>query len=385
MGRTTDLDRARRRYTRRKTAGRLMMVLLASAAAAVVYALRFDIASQGIGVWLSDAVALAIDNTGYPLPLESAPSQLLAVGRRAAVVTDQALSVFNAAGNQVVFERTAGKNVIAASAGKFLLLFARGGYDLSVRSGNTVLFQTRLDYPIYTAAISRSGAVAVAFAAQGDQAQVVVFDADYERQFVWMSSERLITALALDESGERLAVGGVRSDGGMLSSNLSLFAPATGEERFSVELADELLLSLSLPDAGTAVAVTDRTVRCFAASGGEQGGYSMNGEPLSAFAIAPDGGVALALGDFSSSHQTRLVLLDASARETASLSLERRVQSLHSYGDGVIAFVGDRAIRYTGSLARAAATETPEALRAAVVGDDLYYATMQQLFRSAIR
>lgn len=385
MAKTTDLDTARKKYTRRKTVARLLTVLLASAAAAVVYALRVDIASQGIGVWLSDAIAQVVDNTGYPVAVESAPIQLIPVGRRAAMVTDQALSVFNAAGNPVVFQRTAGKNVIAVSAGKYLLLFARGGYDLSVRLGNTVLFETRLDYPIYTAAVSESGAVAVATAAQGDQAQVVVYDAGYERQFVWMSSERLITALALDKRGEFLAVGGVLSDAGMLSSSLGVFVPATGEERFSIELPDELLLSLAALEGGGAVAVTDRSVRVAAASGGEAGSYSMNGEPPGAFCVAPDGRVVLALGDYGASHQVRLVMLDGSAREIAAADLDRRVYSLHHYNGGVIAFVGDRALRYTDSLERAASTETPDALRAAVVGDDLYYATMQQLFRSAIR
>lgn len=46
--------------------------------------MRFEIASQGIGVLLSDFAATIVDNTGYPIPIESQPLQLTAVGKRSA-------------------------------------------------------------------------------------------------------------------------------------------------------------------------------------------------------------------------------------------------------------------------------------------------------------
>ena len=142
--------------------------------------MRFEIASQGIGVLLSDFAATIVDNTGYPIPIESQPLQLTAVGKRSALITESTLTVCNTAGNRVIEERMEGKNAIAVSAGRYLLTYLRGGYELWLRSGETVLFYQRFDRPIYTAALAPNGAVAVSTTAVGDQAQVTVYDSSFE-------------------------------------------------------------------------------------------------------------------------------------------------------------------------------------------------------------
>lgn len=50
-----------------------------------------------------------------------------------------------------------GKNAIAVSAGRYLLTYLRGGYELWLRSGETVLFYQRFDRPIYTPRWRRMG------------------------------------------------------------------------------------------------------------------------------------------------------------------------------------------------------------------------------------
>ena len=185
--------------------------------------MRFEIASQGIGVLLSDFAATIVDNTGYPIPIESQPLQLTAVGKRSALITESTLTVCNTAGNRVIEERMEGKNAIAVSAGRYLLTYLRGGYELWLRSGETVLFYQRFDRPIYTAALAPNGAVAVSTTAVGDQAQVTVYDSSFEECFVWMSSGRIIHSLALNDEATGLAVGGVEFSGGVLSSFFSVF------------------------------------------------------------------------------------------------------------------------------------------------------------------
>lgn len=190
--------------------------------------MRFEIASQGIGVLLSDFAATIVDNTGYPIPIESQPLQLTAVGKRSALITESTLTVCNTAGNRVIEERMEGKNAIAVSAGRYLLTYLRGGYELWLRSGETVLFYQRFDRPIYTAALAPNGAVAVSTTAVGDQAQVTVYDSSFEECFVWMSSGRIIHSLALNDEATGLAVGGVEFSGGVLSSFFSVFEISEG-------------------------------------------------------------------------------------------------------------------------------------------------------------
>ncbi|MPN01489.1 hypothetical protein SDC9_148698 [bioreactor metagenome] len=81
----------------------------------------------------------------------------------------------------------------------------------------------------------------------------------------------------------------------------------------------------------------------------------------------------------------RLVLLDQDAVPTAQESFEYHVKSLHFYEDGLLAFLGDRAVRFNTQLQKEEITETPDALCAQVIGKRLYYATMQQINHAAIR
>ena len=385
MGKTTDFEKERKKYTFRKTVRRLTAVALITAAAVIVYALRFDIASQGFGVLLSDTVAMLFDQTGYPVDIASEPLQLTSVGHRAVLVTENAFSVYNQAGKQVINKRTAGQNILAVSAGRYLLTYARGGYDLEVRSGETVIFSHRFDYPIYAAAIAPTGACAVSTAALGDQSQVIVYDANYTQQFLWVSAERIIYNLALDKNARYIAVGGVGLNGGALESVVTAFEISTGQERCAHVLSNELLLALSLSEDAQATAITDRAVHRLSEVSGKESSYSLLDEHIAAFAVTPEGAVALAVGDYEAAHTVRLVLLDQNAALTAQGRLDRNIKSLHFYNDGLLAFLGDRAVRFNAQLQKEEITETPDALFAQVIGKRLYYATMQQINHAAIR
>lgn len=385
MGRTTNFEKERKKYAFKKTARRLFVVVLVTVVAVVAYALRFDIAAHGFGVLASDTVAMLFDQTGYPIQIASEPQQITSVGSRAVLVTEGALSVYNQAGKLVVDERTVSKNMLAVSAGRYLLTYSRGGYYLEVRSGNTVVFSHKFDYPIYAAAISPTGACVVSTAALGDQSQVIVYDSNYIQQFLWVSAERIIYNLALDKNARYIAVGGVGLNGGELESVVTTFEISTGQERCTHVLSNELLLALSLSDGVRTTAVTDQAVHSLSATDGKKSSYSLSDEHLSSFAVTSDGAVALAIGDYELAHTVRLVLLDENATPTAEGSFDQNIKSLHFYNDGLIAFLGDRAVRFNAQLQKEEVTETPDAICAQVIQKKLYYATMQQINYAAIR
>ena len=385
MGKTTDFEKERKKYTLRKTIRRVFAVVFIAIFGIAVYALRFDIAAHGFGVLLSDTMALLVDHTGYPVEIDSQPVSLTSVGRRAVLVTGNALSVYNAAGNRVIHNRIAGTNTHAQSAGRYLLTYVRGGYDLQVRSGETVVFAHRFDFPIHTATVAPNGAIAVSTSAVGDQSLVTVFDANYTQQFMWVSSERIIYRLSLDATAEHLAVGGVGLVGGALDSLVTVFEVATGNEYGSQGLNDALLLSLDLLEDGEVTAVTDRGVHRISVKTKKERSYSFEEENLTAFVVAEDGSTTLALGDYDQGHVLTLVRLDTDAQPLARTKFNRNIKSLHIYEEDILAFLGDRAVRFSPTLERMGITETPEAIHAQVISNKLYYATMQQINRATIR
>lgn len=391
MARTTDFEKERRKHTRKKFIKRLAVLIAAVVLFILVYAFRFDIASQGVGVLLSDTMALLLDNTGYPVAIESEPAQLIPVGRRAALITQNSLLVYNSAGNRVVDKRTSGQNTVAVTGGKYLLTYCEGGYDLELRSGETLLFSKRFTQPIYCADAAANGAVAASLGAVGDRAQVVVYDAAYEEQFVWLSSEQIVYSLALNKSADALAVGGARLSNGALQSDITVFDITSGDSLCNVKLQDEMLLALKFvtePNSGGSriVVVTDRAVHYVDHEKNSMKSFSYESAPLVAFDISSIGETAVALGDFSGSHSVRLIKLGFEAKQVASCQSARNIKSLHFFNSTeLIASIGNRAVWFDRDLQELKVIETPEAMRTCVVGKKLYYATAHELCMTQIK
>ncbi len=385
MGNTTDFESARKKHGFLKTVKRLFAVITVSALIILLYAFRVDIASQGFGVLLSDSIAMLIDQTGYPIVIDSRPVQLSSVGSRAVLITENGLSVYNKAGNRVIESHSAADDIVAVSAGRYLMTYKLGGCDIKIRSGDTVIFSHTFEYPIFTADIAENGAFAVATGAQGAQAQVVVYDSNYSRQFWWVSAERMIYSLSLNLESGSVAVGGIQLDEGTLDSVVEVFGLSDGSQKFLVTLNDEMLLGLRLLDDGSINTVTTEGIYAFSHAGKLRNEYCCEGEGIAAFDILPKGGIAAAIGDYSSNHELKVVKLDKNGAVTGETTIDRDVISIFLYEENVLAFVGERVIRFDADMKKAASTETPEALTAVPIKNQLYYATMHQINRTSIK
>jgi hypothetical protein len=251
-----------------------------------------------------------------------------------------------------------------------------------VQSGETELFTLRTDAVIQAATISRSGAVAVSTAQSGSVSCVRVYNSSYRQVFEWTSNQAIVTTLDLSENGASLAVGSVYSDGGILSSRVRAFTVRDGSELLNKELADEMILSLYWQKSDTLTAVCDRAAYRISQTGESSVTFDSD---LAAFSILSDGSVAVATGDYLTTHQADLALYSADMEKTASTALSEEVRSLIPCDSGVLVFTGERVIRYTNALERAATIETSGALQVACVGSHLYYTTVSYLYQTTLR
>lgn len=385
MGNTTDFESARRKHGFFKAVKRLFAVITVSALLILLYAFRVEIASQGFGVLLSDGIAMLIDQTGYPLVIDSRPVQLSFVGSRAVLITENGLSVYNRAGNRVIESHSTADDIVAVNAGRYLLTYKLGGCDIKIRSGDTVIFSNTFEYPIYSADIAENGAFAVATGAQGAQAQVMVYDSNYSRQFWWVSAERVIYSLSLNLEAESVAVGGIQLDEGTLDSVIEVFGLSDGSQKTLVTLNNEMLLGLRLLDDGGVNTVTTEGIYAFSSSGRLRNEYSYEGEGIAAFDILRDGRIAAAIGNYSANHELRIAKFDKNGALLGEAGIDRDVMSIYLYDENVLAFVGERVIRFDANMKKAASTETPDALAAVPIKNQLYYATMYQINRTTIK
>ena len=384
MSRPADFEKSRKKKVRRRALGRFLLVALVTGLAFITYTYRYEITSQGIGVLLSDRIAMMTQSSRFPAALPDEPVELLTVGSRPAVVTKSSVGVYSPVGKEKFSEHVTGESTLAQSAGNYLLTYARGGHSLSVRSGETQLFSLRTDTAILAACIARNGSVAVVTAQEGSSFCAVVYANGYEKVFEYVAGDLSVTAAALSENGSLFAVGGVFSEDGTLASRVRSFSVKSGEELLGKEMEDEMLLSLQWRKDGALTAVSDRGAWTLLSQEGERKA-AFDGQ-LAAFAVWPDGSVAAATGDYLTAHEVKISVYSAQMEQTASAVFSQEVRSLQPYGTAeLLVFTGERVLRCTTALERQSVMETPGALQIAASGNSLYYTTVSQLCRMTLR
>ena len=386
MGDVTNLDKQRRKHQRRRTAGRLAVLLVVFAVCFVAYQFRVQLTSDLVGVVLSDFIEKALDPKQFPIELDSVPKQLEIVGDRAAVITQNGLSVYNEAGGRPIMERLVAQSPIISTAGRWLMVYEQGGYDISVMLGATKLYEGSFNSVIYTADICEKGAVAVSCAASGRKSSISVMDKSYETIFEWISPEELVSTVSLSSDGSMLATGGVTVTGGELISEIKLFDLKLGEQTGSLTLRDEMVLKVKLLDNGQLVAVTDRSAVSAKADGTLSGRYEFDMRRLDAFEISDNGVCTIAVGDYLEDHSVTIVRLDSQMRQTDAVDVQHRVEQIMTCSDRVVALTGDQAAVYSEKLEFIRAVETTGALCAAL-GDDgkLYWASSTEIFLTQVK
>lgn len=384
MSRTTDLGKERKKAALRKAVKRLILVLFAAAIVFAVYQMRFEIANEGPSVWVADAVDQLTYSGGYPVAIDrSSQRQLASIGSRIAVVSEGDLSIYNSAGREVLSSRLNYQNPIAVSAGKWLMLFDRGGTALSIRMGSRTLIEQNFDLKLYTAALAADGGYAVVTGSNGYLAQMMVYDSNFNERFTWYSSENMLYLLSFDPHAQMIAAAGVSTSGGMLRSTIVLFSVSNGTELYKTTIDNELILGLHISVDGEATVVTDRSLARLSKTGEVTGRASFNGEKVGAFAIDSGGRVAAALGDYEKRHHMELMLFDKSAKPIARAEVEHNITSM-SFGKRIVAFAGDRTLLYDENLSLQKNLETADAVTRLVVGDTLYYTTLRELRRVSL-
>lgn len=382
MSRPADFEKARKRKARIKTIGRFILLTIMVFALFVLYTFRYEISSQGFGVFFSDQLALLTKQSRFPVALLDEPVQLLPVGRRIAVVTDSSVNVYDPVGQEQVGDRVTGVSTLADSEGNYLIIYSRGGNDLKVKSGETELFSLHTDEAIHTADVSKNGSIAVA-TASGSSSEVTVYDKSYREALTWTTDGTTVIALELDDKGQSIAVGSVWSDGGMISSNVRTLSVLNGKDIFhEQELSDELILALEWQEDGSLTAVTDRSANTLRQSNIETARFDSE---LAAFSIMSDGSIAAATGEYLTAHEVRLSLYSSDMAPIAHTDLRENVKALQESELGLLAFTGEKIMRFDENLNRAASMETLGALQASAVGNKIYYTTVDHLYRINLR
>lgn len=146
----------------------------------------------------------------------------------------------------------------AVSAGqKQVLLYDRGGKNLSVVNGYAVLWSETLESPIISAEMNEKGAFCVVTDESGYRSAVAMYDARQKQLYKWHTSEYFVMLASPAPDGKHFAALCLRESGGSVAFTLRGYSVSKEEPVFSAALPAQAVYSLKHNAAGDLVLICD--------------------------------------------------------------------------------------------------------------------------------
>ncbi len=342
-----DNRRARKHRRLKKKASRILALLLFLVGLTLII-FRHDIDYYSIKLRMA-ALMRGGEGAGelveIPLSFDMSGKTVCGVNKENLVLLSQSrLAVYRKDGTTSLDETVALGNPNIVSSGNRFIAFDRGGKDLLVCSGTSVVERVTVQRPIIDAHINDGGWYAVAEEDPEFRAVVTLYNSYGKAAYVWKLASSYFSAVRVGSSGRMVVAGFDVTDGG-LNSTITVLERASEEPKVKIELPDELVVSLRL-EGGIITVITDRRIVSFDEKTGEQTAvYEPEGSELLGVSMDPAGGMALLLGRYTVGGGGALVMLDSRLGETGLAETDREVQYLSSAaGKTAIVYDGGGAV-----------------------------------------
>ena len=373
----TDLRQLRKERSRRRARKRLGIFLVILAAGWIIFSGVQGFFRGNYIQRINSFLAMYLPGDGYPievagadvLDLQNAEGDLAVVGQSRVVY-------YNPNGRTVEEIRHNFYNVEAVCRRAQTLLYDAGGNDLTVYSGSDPVFEQSFERTIYCADLSEGGALAVGTRSDTHTSMVTVYNSAFEEIYEWYSARGYVLDLCLPASGNRMAAATLDVSDGRLVSTVNLFDFTNAEEVKRVELADELVIDMTIMGVDNNLYVlTDRALHEISMSAGTVlNSYSFADQGLGAYRF-DDGIITLAIGDYVGQRSLTIMrftegLADAPSAVCSDHLIDIRSDRSHTY------LLTDNQLEvYDSSMQLLTVIETPDASAIELIGDDVYYLT----------
>ncbi|MPM19380.1 hypothetical protein SDC9_65803 [bioreactor metagenome] len=337
-----DNRRARKRHRVKKKASRFLALLL-FLTGLILIIFRHDIDYYSIKLRVAALMhggPAAGELVEIPLSFDMSGKTACGVNRENLIRLSQSrLAVYRKDGTTSLDETVALGNPNIVSSGSRFIAFDRGGKDMLVCSGTSVVERFTAGRPIIDADIGDGGWYAVAEEDPEFRAVVTLYNSYGKAVYVWKLASSYLSAVRVDGSGRMIVAGFDVTDGG-LNSTVTVLERTKEEPVVKIELPDELVVSMRA-EGGTLTVVTDRRVASFDEKTGEQTAvYEPADGVLLGVSMDPTGNTALLLGRYEVGAGSALVMLDSRLSETGVADTAREVRYL-SMDSGKTAIIYD--------------------------------------------
>lgn len=232
-----------------------------------------------------------------------------------------------------------------------VVVYDVGGTSLYVLSDSETVMelQAETEEPILSAHLNGSDYLTVTSEKKGRKGSVSVYDPEGEALFSFHSSDHFVTDGYVLEDCKTVAVITLGQKEGMFQTSVVLYPLDAEEPSGSYTISDGLVLDLGTVN-GMLTTVSD-TQLTFASEKGEvKSTYSYGGSYLREYDLGGSDFVPLLLNRYKAGSVGRLVTVNSSGEEIASLDVNDEVFNISAAGRYVAVLYADRLVIYTREL-----------------------------------
>lgn len=172
------------------------------------------------------------------------------------VLGGERLTVFTATGRENYAVSLRYHTPQLLTSGKYLLAYDQGGRDLTVYNSFTNLFQTQMDSPIRSVAVSSAGYFAVITDDGNLAGCVTLYDGDFDVISRLHLKEHTVCA-AISDQGDQLCVASVSAEAGQMKISLLFAIPGKSEVLSTLTLYNTYPISMEYTEHGLLLLCTD--------------------------------------------------------------------------------------------------------------------------------
>ncbi len=256
-----------------------------------------------------------------------------------------------------------------AQKGGLAAVFDIGGTDIYVLDSHGLVRHMTADGQILSVTLNEKGYMAVTVNGSGYKATVNVYDDQGQPAFDFHSADRFIMTAAVSRDSRYVTAVALGESSGVFASDLVTYKLTSTEPSHTENLSGGAVYDVSALGRGSC-AVAEDGLYFLSASGSLTANYSFRGDGLRRCSLDGDGFAIVLLGHYKSGSQCRLVTVDDSGEELASLEVNSDVLDLSVSGRYIVALFSDHMTIYDKLLNECATLDDVSSVRQVMMRSD---------------
>ena len=282
---------------------------------------------------------------------ESENNRFAVLGNSLVVLSDTELRVLGEDGEEVWSTPVKMSAPALATGGGCAVAYDVGGTELYVvdERGEKLTLTADAEEPFLSARLNSEGYLAVTAGLNNFKGGVHVYNDQMEEIFLYRASERFVLDAYVTDDCSSLAAVTMGQENSVFVSNVILYHLDEKEPAADYDVTDGLVAAIGQQD-GQLITVSDTCLTSADPDGEITATYSYGGAYLREYDLGGDGFTALLLNRYRACSVGRLVTVDASGEEIASLDVSQEILSISAAGDYLAVLYMDSVVVYTREL-----------------------------------